>query len=42
MADRPPYESKFPISTAPNVVPKAFEATWEDSVSEWGGFIKQA
>ncbi|TXT13007.1 hypothetical protein VHUM_01408 [Vanrija humicola] len=42
MAERPPYESKFPVSTAPNVVPKAFEGTWEERVSEWGGFIKQA
>lgn len=42
MAERPPYESKFPYSTAPNVVPKAFEETWEERVAEWGGFIKQA
>lgn len=42
MAERPPYESKFPYSTAPNVVPKAFGETWEESVDEWGGFIKQA
>lgn len=42
MTEKPPYESKFPYSTAPNVVPEEFEETWEGRVDEWGGFLKQA
>lgn len=42
MTERPPYKSKFPYSTAPNVVPEAFKETWEGRVDEWGGHIKQA
>lgn len=41
MTEKPPYESKFPYSTAPNVVPKAFE-DWEDRLAEWGGHLKDA
>jgi hypothetical protein len=42
MTEQPPYESKFPSLTAPNVVPETFKDTWEERVAEWGGFIKQA
>ncbi|KAK1923409.1 hypothetical protein DB88DRAFT_505325 [Papiliotrema laurentii] len=42
MSVEPPYESKFPISKAPNVVPKAFEGVWEDRVDEWGFLLKQS
>lgn len=42
MTEKPPYESKFPYSTAPNVVPEALKETWEGRVDEWGGFLKQA
>jgi hypothetical protein len=41
MTERPPYESKFPYSTAPNVVPAAMEG-WETRVDEWGTHIKEA
>ncbi|CAK9783307.1 unnamed protein product [Cutaneotrichosporon oleaginosum] len=41
MTEKPPYESKFPYSTAPNVVPAAMEG-WETRVDEWGSHIKQA
>ena len=42
MSVEPPYESKFPISKAPNVVPKAFEGVWEGRVDEWGFLLKQS
>lgn len=42
MTERPPYESKFPYSTAPNVVPERFKETWAERVDEWGEFLKQA
>ncbi len=41
MTEKPPYESKFPISSAPNVTPKAFAGRWERGMNEWGGFMKQ-
>jgi len=30
MSEAPPYESAFPISSAPNVTPKSLEGIWED------------
>ncbi|ORY34577.1 hypothetical protein BCR39DRAFT_116062 [Naematelia encephala] len=42
MSERPPYESHFPYLEAENVTPKAFEGTWEERLSEWGGMMKQA
>lgn len=42
MAERPPYESKFPYSTAPNVVPDEFKDVWTDKLTEWGSMMKQS
>ena len=42
MSTSPPYESVFPVSKAPNVVPEAFRDTWPERVNEWGGFMKQS
>jgi hypothetical protein len=42
MAQAPPYPSAFPNAKIPNVVPEAFEGTWQERVDEWGGYMKQA
>lgn len=42
MSEVPPYESAFPISTAPNVVPEAFGKAWEERIDEWGIHMKEA
>lgn len=42
MTERPPYESRFPYSTAPNVVPEAYKETWDTKLEEWGSMMKQA
>ncbi|WWC66056.1 uncharacterized protein I303_108678 [Kwoniella dejecticola CBS 10117] len=42
MSEKPPYQSKFPVLEAPNVIPPKFKDTWEDGVNEWGGSMKQA
>lgn len=42
MSERPPYQSAFPMSEAPNVTPAAFGAEWEERVEEWGKVMKQS
>ena len=41
MSVSPPYNSAFPVSTAPNVVPDAFSDTWAEKLDEWGSYMKQ-
>lgn len=44
MAEKPPYETKFPALNAPNVVPDKAEikARWETVLERWGGAMKLA
>lgn len=42
MSTAPPYDSRFPISAVPNVVPSAFHGDWEGVMDEWGGHMKTA
>jgi hypothetical protein len=39
---KPPYPTQFPQLNAPNVVPRAFQATWKDSLETWGCVMKDA
>ncbi len=44
MAEKPPYETKYPSLNAPNVIPQAehVKERWVPTMDKWGSSMKRA
>ncbi|KAF8831214.1 hypothetical protein HHX47_DHR1000283 [Lentinula edodes] len=42
MSTPPPYETEFPLSSIPNIIPDAFADVWQTTLETWGNTLKTA